>query len=149
MVQPHFRPDDIRPSSVKKWLLSLALVQVVYQGCFLLRGFDFVISRGEEFNQLYKMGFSRVGCAPCINAGKEDVTGWATRFPEMIDKVRQWEQEVGRTFFAPMVPGMEINWVDEVVAWAKTTRGGKQLALPFAQAEADAGSCSSKYGLCE
>jgi hypothetical protein len=74
---------------------------------------------------------------------------WAARFPEMIDKVRRWEHEVGRTFFAPIVPGKAINWVDEVVEWAKTTRGGRQLALPFAEADAANGTCVSKYGLCE
>ncbi len=45
----------------------------------------------------------------------------------MIEKVREWERRVGRTFFPPMVPGLAINWIDEVLAWAK----------------------SSKYGLCE
>lgn len=111
--------------------------------------FDFVVARGEEYNPLYKMGFGRVGCAPCINAGKDDIRLWACRFPAMIDKVRAWEKEVGRTFFPPCVPGMRINFIDEVVQWSKTTHGGKQMALPFVEAEAEAHSCSSKYGLCE
>lgn len=105
--------------------------------------------RGEEVNPLYKMGFGRVGCAPCINSGKEDMRNWAARAPEMIDKIRDWEQRLGVTFFAPCVPGMEINWVDDVVNWAKTTRGGKQYALPIIEAEAEDGTCSSRYGLCE
>lgn len=67
----------------------------------------------------------------------------------MIDKVRKWEQEVGRTFFQPCVPGKVINWIDEVVAWSRTLRGGQRLALPFMEAEAEAGCCSSKYALCE
>lgn len=65
-----------------------------------------------------------------------------------------------RTFFPPIVTGKKgkntgnsnpesINWVDEVVAWARTERGGKKLALPFVEADADAGACVSKYGLCE
>lgn len=147
--------------------------------------FEFVKARGEEINPLYKLGFARVGCAPCVNANKEDILAWATRFPEMIDKVRAWEKSVGRTFFRPIVPRPEyvrayrewaaewlvskgtkkhlnvlkpnappppeppINWIDDVVRWAKTIRGGKQLALPIAEAEAESGSCSSKYGLCE
>jgi 3'-phosphoadenosine 5'-phosphosulfate sulfotransferase (PAPS reductase)/FAD synthetase len=104
---------------------------------------------GEDVNPLYSMGFSRVGCAPCINSGKDDVREWAARFPEMIDKVRSWEKSVGRTFFAPTVPGMEINWVDDVVAWSKTARGGKQPLMAFTEIEAASGACSSKYGLCE
>lgn len=150
--------------------------------------FDFVKGRGEKINPLYTLGFSRVGCAPCINSGKDDIREWAARFPEMIDKVREWERSVGRTFFRPMIPqpahraalaawrshwvevvGCDddgepvtrnrpdapsppetpINWIDEVVEWSKTTRGGKQYALPFVEMEAERGACSSKYGLCE
>lgn len=111
--------------------------------------FAFVKAHREAYNPLYTMGFGRVGCAPCINSNKEDILNWATRFPEMIDKVRWWEKEVGRTFFAPMVPGMVLNFVDDVVAWSKTTRGGKQIALPYFEAEARSGECSSRYGLCE
>jgi 3'-phosphoadenosine 5'-phosphosulfate sulfotransferase (PAPS reductase)/FAD synthetase len=114
-----------------------------------LEVFAFLAHRGEDTNPLYKMGFGRVGCAPCINSGKDDVRMWAARFPEMIDKLREWERRVGRTFFAPCVPGMEINWVDDVVAWSKTTRGGKQSALPIVEIAAARGDCSSKYGLCE
>ncbi len=111
--------------------------------------FDFIAAAGEEINPLYRMGFSRVGCAPCINSGKDDILLWLYRAPEMIDKLRAWEAQVKRTFFPPMVPGKAINWIDEVIAWAKTSHGGKQLALPFIEKEAEAGVCSSKYGLCE
>lgn len=111
--------------------------------------FAFLAQHGEETNPLYRMGFSRVGCAPCINSGKSDIRQWAARCPEMIDKVRLWEHAVGRTFFAPCVPGKAINWIDEVVSWAKTARGGSQFDLPMVEAEAAQGTCSSRYGLCE
>jgi 3'-phosphoadenosine 5'-phosphosulfate sulfotransferase (PAPS reductase)/FAD synthetase len=150
--------------------------------------FDFCKSRGEKINPLYTLGFSRVGCAPCINSSKEDIREWAARFPEMIDKVREWERSVGRTFFRPIIPRPEhrravaawkerwtevsgydedgepvtrvragappapetpVNWIDEVVEWSRTTRGGKQYALPFVELEAERETCSSKYGLCE
>lgn len=111
--------------------------------------FAFLKHAGEAVNPLYTLGFSRVGCAPCINSGKDDIREWAARFPEMIDKVRQWEREVQRTFFPPIVPGLRINWVDEVVTWSKTAYGGKQPLLMFQEAEAAAGMCVSKYGLCE
>lgn len=108
--------------------------------------FDFVEASGQPVNPLYKLGFTRVGCAPCINNSKEDILNWALRFPEMIDKIRQWESEVGRTFFAPTVPGLPINTVDQVVSWAKTSRGGRQSVFPILQARP---SCESKFGLCE
>lgn len=108
--------------------------------------FDYVQSHGEPINELYTLGFNRVGCAPCINSGKDDILAWAQRFPEMIDKVRVWEQRVGRTFFAPMVPGLEINWIDQVVDWAKTKHGGKQYDLLQTIPRP---ACESEYGLCE
>ncbi|QDT94184.1 phosphoadenosine phosphosulfate reductase domain-containing protein [Gimesia algae] len=111
--------------------------------------FSVLKKAGEEVNPLYRMGFNRVGCAPCINASKADVREWNARFPEMIDKVREWEQRVRRTFFAPCVPGMRINWIDDVVRWSKTAFGGKQPMLPIVEVEAAAGMCSSSYGLCE
>lgn len=111
--------------------------------------FEYVQSAGEPINPLYRMGFGRVGCAPCVNGGKEDIRQWAARFPEMIDKIRGWERRVGKAFFQPCVPGKTVNFVDEVVAWSRTARGGRQLDLPVIELEAAAGTCSSKYGLCE
>jgi len=108
--------------------------------------FDYVKAHDGKINELYTLGFNRVGCAPCINSNKADILAWATRFPEMIDKVRAWEKTTGRTFYAPMVPRKKINWIDEVVEWSKTTRGGKQYGLHVLH-EPD--SCESKFGLCE
>ena len=108
--------------------------------------FDYVREFGEPVNELYTLGFGRVGCAPCINSGKADILAWSQRFPAMIDKVREWEQRVGRTFFAPCVPGRELNWVDEVVEWAKTEHGGKQYGLKVVY---EREACESAYGLCE
>ncbi len=111
--------------------------------------FDFVHSAGEKSNPLYTMGFDRVGCATCVNSNKEDIRQWAATFPEMIDKVRAWEQKVGKTFFRPQTKGGPIQWVDDKVAWSRTERGGKMLSLPYVEADAEAGTCVSKYGLCE
>jgi 3'-phosphoadenosine 5'-phosphosulfate sulfotransferase (PAPS reductase)/FAD synthetase len=108
--------------------------------------FEYVKHHREQINPLYSLGFTRVGCAPCVNSSKDDILNLATRFPEMIDKVRAWEQQVGRTFFAPCLPGMAINWIDDVVAWAKTDRGGRQNNL-FRILPPPA--CESRYGLCE
>jgi hypothetical protein len=134
--------------------------------------FEYVISHGEAFNPLYLMGFGRVGCAPCINSGKDDILLWSSRFPEMIDKIREWERRVGRTFFPPIIPtgkrfkpilgedpkvakkrnrseSRRHGFIDEVIEWAKTVHGGKQYSLPLLQADVESGMCMSKYGLCE
>jgi 3'-phosphoadenosine 5'-phosphosulfate sulfotransferase (PAPS reductase)/FAD synthetase len=111
--------------------------------------FRFVQGRGEKINPLYLMGFTRVGCAPCVNSNKADIREWAARFPEMIDKIRTWEKRVGKPFFRKYKPTDPECWIDDQVRWSRTTRGGKQFALPLVEAEADAGTCASKYGLCE
>lgn len=108
--------------------------------------FDYVRAHGEPINHLYSLGFGRVGCAPCVNSGKEDIRSWADRFPEMIEKVRGWEREVGRTFFSPCVPGLEINWIDQVVEWSRTDRGGRQFNI---LKNLERPACESNYGMCE
>ena len=109
--------------------------------------FDYVKAHGEAINPLYTLGFNRVGCAPCINSGKDDILAWSQRFPEMIDKVRGYERATGRTFFHPMIPGMATNTIDDVVRWAQTDRGGRQTNLLRVINERP--SCESSYGLCE
>jgi 3'-phosphoadenosine 5'-phosphosulfate sulfotransferase (PAPS reductase)/FAD synthetase len=109
--------------------------------------FDYVENHGEQYNPLYKLGFNRVGCAPCINSGKDDILLWLQRFPEMIEKVRGYEQATGRTFFAPCVPGLAVNTIDDVITWAQTDRGGRQANMFRILNERP--SCESKYGLCE
>lgn len=108
--------------------------------------FDYVRAHGEPVNPLYTLGFDRVGCAPCINSNKGDIHNWSVRSPDMIDKIREWEKFTGRTFFAPMVPGMKTNWIDDVVRWSKTTHGGKQYDILKV---IEPPSCDSAYGLCE
>jgi len=108
--------------------------------------FDFVRAHDEPINPLYLLGFNRVGCAPCINANKQDIRNWAKRFPEMIDKIRDWEMRVGKTFFRPAKKGGSIRWIDDVVRWAMTEHGGKQFSLDVLFEPA---ACDSDYGLCE
>ena len=116
-------------------------------------------------NPLYRMGFGRVGCLPCINCGKDELNQIDKRFPEIFDRLREWETLVAlvsrrgeATFFpAPLVPGNpEDNTrarIDEAVKWSKTTRGGRQFDMLqyIARDEADENGlmCESAYGLCE
>jgi 3'-phosphoadenosine 5'-phosphosulfate sulfotransferase (PAPS reductase)/FAD synthetase len=121
--------------------LANPLVDWTKQMCF-----DYVRHHEEPINPLYSLGFERVGCAPCVNSSKRDIKLWVDRFPEMIDKVRQWEKKVGKTFFMAMVPGLPINWIDDVVQWSVTDYGGRQFNI-FNNLERP--TCESKFGLCE
>lgn len=40
---------------------------------------EFIQSRGVELNPLYRFGMRRVGCMPCINAGKDEIAEIARR----------------------------------------------------------------------
>lgn len=111
---------------------------------------------GVPVHPLYRMGHSRVGCAPCRNANKEDLRMWAERHPDRIDAVRDLEAAVTAererrglkgeaTFFLSKREG-PIS-IDRVVEWSRTSRGGDARQLPLIQPE-PAGGCF-RWGMCE
>lgn len=125
--------------------------------------FDLHREMGVEPNKLYKLGFARVGCMPCIMARKMDVREMARRFPEHVERILEWEELVSgaskrgiSTFFpadkVPDAPDYDpeasgYHRIDEVARWAETDRGGRQLNLFTASEELP--SCASVYRLCE
>lgn len=127
------------------------LVDWTKQQCF-----DLLARHGIEPNPLYKLGCGRVGCMPCINANKAEIREIAKRWPEHVDKIREWERLAGMcskrgmtTFFAAdTVPGTgdDRARIDNVVEWSKTGRGGVQYSM---EGLMEPPACSSLYGLCE
>ena len=118
--------------------------------------FEAMEAYGLQANPLYRLGQSRVGCMPCINEQKDGIANINARFPEHIDRIREWEAAVGlaswcgeSSFFpSPNDSRGDLmgRGIDDVVAWAQTARGGKQLDI-FKAMERE--SCASSYGLCE
>jgi len=116
---------------------------------------------GIKPNPLYLKGMNRVGCMPCIMCRKGELAEISRRFPDVIDKLRRWENIIAgtskfgnATFFqakkySDTSNGIttETHGIDEAVKWARTERGGKQFNL-FTEFE-EIPSCSSNYGLCE
>lgn len=111
-------------------------------------------------NPLYSMGMGRVGCFPCINAGKDELREMAARFPAHMGRVSGWEVLVGlaskrgvSTFFAGAHDAKDRRVIfDDLniwsrIEWSKTTRGGKQYDLLGGLDEPN--GCASSYGLCE
>jgi 3'-phosphoadenosine 5'-phosphosulfate sulfotransferase (PAPS reductase)/FAD synthetase len=101
-------------------------------------------------NPLYKLGMGRVGCMPCFQCRKAELAQIAARFPDQIDRIREWEQVVSgvskgghSTFF----PSAGASGIDQIVEWSRTDRGGRQFGL-FNDWD-DLPACSSEYGLCE
>jgi hypothetical protein len=119
--------------------------------------FDLHKKHGVKANPLYSLGFSRVGCMPCINCRKNELLEISKRFPEVIERIASWEAAVkeaskhyGATFFAVTGVSNEqaaLQTIDTVVEWSKTSRGGKQYDLLKTSDESLV--CSSVYGLCE
>ncbi len=118
--------------------------------------FDLLSRHGVDPNPLYKMGCGRVGCMPCLMARKAEIREIAKRWPDHINKIRDWERLVKMcsknmvsTFFpVDTIPGTadDRSNIDAVVEWSKTGRGGSQFDM---LAMMEPLSCSSLYGLCE
>lgn len=114
--------------------------------------FDFHRKHGVDPNPLYLQGMGRVGCMPCIMARKAEILEIAKRYPEELDRVREWERVVSKasksgfsTLF-PSANGHGEGGIDAEVRWSKTAFGGRQMTI---DAVLEAPSCSSIYGLCE
>ena len=117
---------------------------------------------GVAPNPLYKQGMGRVGCMPCIMCRKDELSEIARRFPEVIERLEEWEMLVSTvskrgsgTFFPAVSTGAEsdadisykTNGIRTAVEWSMTTRGGRQFDL--FKATDPIPECSSHYGLCE
>lgn len=140
--------------------------------------FSFAEAQGAKPNPLYLHGMGRVGCFPCINASKDELRQIGSRFPEVAEKLREWEALVtdaskrgSATFFAPDVTpegaalgkslkalpeGEERKRASAKAPWPKadqvfewaTTSRGGRQ-FNFGFDNDDGVSCSSQYGLCE
>jgi 3'-phosphoadenosine 5'-phosphosulfate sulfotransferase (PAPS reductase)/FAD synthetase len=144
-----------REMAAEGWMIEQPIVAWTAQ-----QTVDFVIGRGVKLNPLYAQGMRRVGCMPCINCGKDELLEISKRFPEHIDRIREWEAIVcmaakrrWTTFFSDAADDAETNEaifnrlkIDSRIEWAKTAHGGRQQ--DFIRTEAPA-ACSSVYGLCE
>lgn len=112
--------------------------------------FAFLKKHEVEPNPLYKMGFARVGCMPCVGSSKADIREIARRFPAELYRIESWEKIMkrasksgGGTFFH----SSDAKEVWDKVEWAKTERGQKGYTHELF--DEDLACCKSIYGLCE
>jgi 3'-phosphoadenosine 5'-phosphosulfate sulfotransferase (PAPS reductase)/FAD synthetase len=105
---------------------------------------------GVPMNPLYLKGANRVGCWPCIHAGKVELRLLGETDPQRVEEVAALEAEVGQTMFTleeSRKGGKERKKIPvgirEAVTWAMTEHGGRQLTmLPQA-------SGCFRWGTCE
>ena len=107
--------------------------------------FAMMKKHGIEPNPLYKMGFGRVGCMPCINCRKRELAEIALRFPEVIRKVSDWEDRVSKTSKRGKTTFFPYDDIHERVVWSRTKNGGRRFEMDLDRLSA----CKSEYGLCE
>lgn len=117
---------------------------------------------GVPLNPLYKRGHTRVGCWPCIHANKQEIRLLAEHDPARIDEIAEleaWSEDERRRRNVE-TPGrykhlrgslLQASSADgvapirDVVAWSRTSRGGKQLPLLV---DPPSDGCF-RWGLCE
>lgn len=91
---------------------------------------------GVPMNPLYLAGANRVGCWPCIHAGKVELRMLGEMDPERVERVAAIERDIGQTMFTlerPRKRGEERKkipvGIHEAVLWARTKRGGTKLVM--------------------
>ena len=112
---------------------------------------DYILAAGLEPNPLYKMGYKRVGCWPCVMANQRDILNIARQAPERIDEIGNLETELGYSFFGKdKIPARAIHSgnkypnIHDVVRYVEW-----QNATGSLFDDDTATSCMSYYGLCE
>jgi 3'-phosphoadenosine 5'-phosphosulfate sulfotransferase (PAPS reductase)/FAD synthetase len=120
---------------------------------------------GVPVNPLYRHGFGRVGCWPCIFSRKGEIRLLAEHEPTRIDEIEQLERETTElrqrrleerpdryahataAFFQGREGGRRGVYpgIRTVVEWSQTSHGGRQLQL---LPELPREGCY-RWGLCE
>lgn len=117
---------------------------------------DYIIENGQEPNLLYKQGFKRVGCFPCIMSGHKEVNEIIKRYPERFNEIIEHENRIGSSFFKiDFVPDYAQSGVCNRTAKKFTTGEDVRKYLADKNSTLDLFaddlpvSCSSYYNLCE
>lgn len=116
---------------------------------------DYILAAGLEPNPLYRMGYKRVGCWPCVMANQRDILSLARQAPERIEEIANLETKLKQggmsTFFGPgkipayaITSGNKYPDIHDVVHYVKW-----QNATGSLFDDDTATSCMSYYGLCE
>lgn len=117
---------------------------------------DYIRKNGQEPNELYKQGFKRVGCFPCIMSGHKEVYEILKHYPERFEEIMQHEKNIGSSFF-------KIDFVPKYAQTGVCSRTGKSFttgadvkrylndknSTPNLFEEDEKIVCSSYYHLCE
>lgn len=112
---------------------------------------NYILDAGLEPNPLYRMGYKRVGCWPCVMSSQQDILNISRQSPERIEQIAALETEFGSSFFGPdkiparaITSGAKYPLIGDVVRYVEW-----QNATGSLFDDDTATSCMSFYGLCE
>ncbi|WP_271728725.1 phosphoadenosine phosphosulfate reductase family protein [Aquimarina algiphila] len=110
---------------------------------------DYIIENDQKPNPLYKEGFKRVGCFPCVMSNLSSVKQLVNRYPERIQEIRSYEKITKSSFFPPdKIPKYaRTNGIYPTIIDVKNYVDGKSSTIDLF--ETDKTSCMSFYSLCE
>lgn len=117
----------------------------------------YILDNNYQYNPLYDLGFSRVGCFPCIQCTHQEVVLLLENYPKRLDIIRKYEKELGTTFFPPgYIPSryctkkvikkktgeeVMVPTIDDVIKYVKDRR---MKQMPMFES-----SCKNIYIPCE
>lgn len=110
---------------------------------------DYILDNGQQPNQLYKMGYKRVGCYPCIMSVQNDILNIIRQDPARFEYIGRLEKQIGSSFFGPdKIPARaykgDCPLIEDVVRYVSWLNATGSLFD-----DDTATSCMSFYGLCE
>ena len=111
---------------------------------------DYIIENGLEPNPLYRMGFKRVGCYPCIMASQQDIYNIATQDNQRIQYIAKLETELKSSFFGPdKIPARFYKGAYPLIQDVEKYVVNKHAKGSLFDDYENSTSCMSYYGLCE
>ncbi len=134
----------------------------VLRPCFDWTGnavMNYILDAGLKPNPLYYQDAKRVGCFPCIMCSKSEIKAMIEHNPKYIDRLKEAEKTVGRTFFPPnFIPkqymkridvktGKKVPTVENVIRYVNDKNSNLDLFQD--ELDNDTRKCMSFYGICE
>lgn len=111
---------------------------------------DYILENGLQPNPLYRMGYKRVGCYPCIMASQQDIYNISIQDPQRIEYIAALEKQLASSFFGPdKITSKHYKGAYPLISDVVRYVQGKYSGGSLFDDEDTATNCMSYYGLCE
>lgn len=151
------KTHSYRKKEIKEWVSKYSddILRPVFEWTSQ-QVIDYIIANNQEPNILYKQGFKRVGCFPCIMCSHAELYEIIKRYPERFDEIIKHEHCIGSSFFKiDAIPAYAQKGICKRTKKRFTTAVDLRSYLlaknPSVNLFSDNSnfSCSSYYNLCE